>query len=62
MIHGTLHLVGFDDTTGPQQDTMRARQTEILATFGLCPQYAERTEDQANPNDPTTKARHGRDL
>ncbi len=45
VVHGTLHLVGFDDTTARRRTAMRARQTEILATFGLCPQYADRDAD-----------------
>ncbi len=45
VVHGMLHLVGFDDATAQQRAVMRARQTEILAAFGLSPQYADRDTD-----------------
>ncbi len=45
VVHGMLHLVGFDDATAQQRAAMRARQTEILATFGLCQHSADRDTD-----------------
>ena len=35
VIHGTLHLVGHDDSTPRQAVEMRARQQAYLARFGL---------------------------
>jgi probable rRNA maturation factor len=40
-IHGTLHLVGFDDDTPPRQAEMRRQERAYLAKFGLCPRYEE---------------------
>jgi probable rRNA maturation factor len=34
VIHGTLHLVGYDDTTPKQRLVMRKREKEYLAQFG----------------------------
>ncbi|MBN2476581.1 MAG: rRNA maturation RNase YbeY [Pirellulales bacterium] len=35
VIHGTLHLVGYDDATPPQKAEMRERESAYLAHFGL---------------------------
>jgi probable rRNA maturation factor len=35
LVHGLLHLVGFDDTTLEAADAMRRREGEILALAGL---------------------------
>jgi probable rRNA maturation factor len=37
IIHGALHLVGFDDSTPEQQAVMRAAEREVLAKLGLNP-------------------------
>ena len=39
VIHGTLHLVGFDDLEPDLKLEMRAKEREYLATFGLSPRY-----------------------
>ena len=39
VIHGSLHLIGYDDSTDELQDIMRAAETEQLARFGLEPHY-----------------------
>jgi probable rRNA maturation factor len=39
VIHGTLHLVGCDDATPPQQAQMRAKEQACLAHFGLQGHY-----------------------
>jgi rRNA maturation RNase YbeY len=31
MVHGILHLIGYDDHTKSQQKTMRAKENEYLA-------------------------------
>jgi probable rRNA maturation factor len=41
-VHGTLHLVGYDDQTVQGQNEMRERETFYLSQFGLCPRYEER--------------------
>lgn len=35
VLHGTLHLIGYDDTTDPQRSRMRAAERKHLAAFGL---------------------------
>jgi probable rRNA maturation factor len=39
VIHGTLHLAGFDDTTPDRRAEMRLREQHHLAQFGLQPHY-----------------------
>jgi len=35
VIHGTLHLTGFDDTTPEQRTVMQEKEREYLATLGI---------------------------
>ena len=39
LIHGTLHLVGYDDLTDEALPAMRARERHYLSHFGLEPRY-----------------------
>jgi probable rRNA maturation factor len=39
VIHGTLHLVGYDDLTDEALPVMRARERHYLSHFGLEPRY-----------------------
>ena len=41
VIHGTLHLVGYDDQTPADQAAMRDRERLYLARFQLTPRYEE---------------------
>jgi probable rRNA maturation factor len=41
VIHGTLHLVGYDDQTPGQRAAMREEERAYLARFGLQPRYDE---------------------
>jgi probable rRNA maturation factor len=41
VIHGTLHLFGYDDRTTVQRRKMRTRERYYLKQFGLAPHYAE---------------------
>jgi len=41
LVHGLLHLCGYDDLTEPERDVMRAREREILRHWKLVPHYAE---------------------
>jgi probable rRNA maturation factor len=34
LVHGLLHLLGYDDTEEEKRETMHARQQELIATFG----------------------------
>ncbi len=38
-VHGTLHLVGFDDLTPEDEVEMRAAEREVLAEFNLTPPW-----------------------
>ena len=35
IVHGMLHLVGFDDTTSEQQSLMQEKERSYLATLGI---------------------------
>ena len=37
LVHGLLHLTGYDDLTEPERKLMRAREREILALWNLTP-------------------------
>lgn len=37
IVHGTLHLVGLDDTTPDAAAEMRRREREVLARWGVSP-------------------------
>jgi probable rRNA maturation factor len=41
VVHGTLHLVGYDDTNPPARSEMRSKEQLYLAEFGLDPRYDE---------------------
>jgi probable rRNA maturation factor len=41
VIHGALHLVGYDDLQPQVQAQMRSREREHLSHFGLAPRYEE---------------------
>jgi probable rRNA maturation factor len=41
VIHGALHLVGYDDHDDEDRAAMRAAERHHLASFGLQPRYAE---------------------
>jgi probable rRNA maturation factor len=37
LVHGTLHCLGYDDTTPAAASAMRAQERAILAQFGIMP-------------------------
>ena len=39
LVHGTLHLLGYDHITGPDAAKMEALEVEILATLGVPDPY-----------------------
>jgi probable rRNA maturation factor len=43
LVHGLLHLCGYDDLTPEEQRVMRGRERDILRTWQLTPHYVEDT-------------------
>ena len=43
LVHGLLHLCGYDDLTPKEQQVMRGRERDILRLWNLTPHYAEET-------------------
>ncbi len=41
LIHGLLHLLGYDDLVTEEQQIMRQRERELLSIWNLKPHYAE---------------------
>lgn len=41
VVHGLLHLCGYDDVSRKEEALMRQREREVLAEWGLSPHYAE---------------------
>lgn len=41
VVHGLLHLCGYDDLSSKKLAVMRQREREVLAEWGLTPHYAE---------------------
>ena len=41
VVHGTLHLLGYDHMTGAQARKMEPLETAILAEFGIADPYAK---------------------
>jgi probable rRNA maturation factor len=41
VVHGTLHLVGYDDLKASDRRKMRKREQHYLGKFGLKPNYEE---------------------
>jgi len=52
VIHGALHLVGYDDTTADAARQMREQERAMLAHFGRAACYDEPTEaaESSSPN------------
>lgn len=41
VVHGLLHLCGYDDMTRKEQASMQQRERDALADWGLSPHYAD---------------------
>lgn len=37
VVHGLLHLCGYDDTSAETRPVMRSRERDLLAIWGFCP-------------------------
>ena len=46
LVHGLLHLVGYDDTSELAQEAMRLRERYYLAPLKLYPRYEETTNER----------------
>jgi probable rRNA maturation factor len=44
VVHGTLHLVGYDDQSDSDRREMRTRERHYLARFGLVPPWQDSDE------------------
>ncbi len=53
VIHGTLHLVGYDDTTPAGRAEMRRMEQHHLARFDLKPRYDDETMNRKSTNEAT---------
>jgi probable rRNA maturation factor len=47
VVHGLLHLCGYDDGTAAERAAMRARERELLGLWDLEPHYEERTSSSS---------------
>ncbi|MTI14868.1 rRNA maturation RNase YbeY [Sansalvadorimonas verongulae] len=45
VIHGTLHLLGYDHIEDDEAETMEALETSIMLSLGFNDPYEEQTED-----------------
>lgn len=43
LVHGLLHLCGYDDLSAAEQLIMRQRERDVLRCWNLIPHYAEET-------------------
>jgi probable rRNA maturation factor len=41
VVHGLLHLCGYDDRSSKELALMRQRESEMLAEWNLSPHYVE---------------------
>lgn len=46
VVHGSLHLLGYDHESEPEAEAMEARERAILAGLGLPDPYAEGAEER----------------
>ena len=49
VIHGTLHLVGYDDRSPEDALRIRCEETRVLAQFGLAPQDGFEANPEYSP-------------
>lgn len=51
LVHGLLHICGYDDLTPQEQSIMRDREREILSRLGLTLVYAEDSSSRRQPGE-----------
>lgn len=49
LVHGLLHLCGYDDLDDQEQRAMRERERTILGLWGLVPRYEGANHDHVGP-------------
>ena len=49
IVHGTLHLVGYDHIADADADRMEALEARILARLGIDDPYIERAPETSAP-------------
>lgn len=55
VVHGTLHLLGYDDGTDEEREAMQKEENRILATFGWTPpRERETSASRIAPTDQRT--------
>ena len=56
VVHGLLHLCGYDDLTSAEQAVMRDREREILKHWNLVPHYLESAKNSVESVDQSAGA------
>lgn len=54
LVHGTLHLLGYDHIDDQEAEAMEALETTIVTALGFAPPYADIAADQTTVSDQTT--------
>ena len=49
VVHGTLHLLGFDHITDEEARVMESRETAVLQELGFPDPYRDDEQDPDNP-------------
>lgn len=49
LLHGTLHLLGYDHEEEAEADAMEALETRLLADLGVADPYLDRLEEHETP-------------
>jgi probable rRNA maturation factor len=58
VIHGVLHLLGYDHQDDAEATAMESRERELLAGLGVSDPYAPRGASHDAPSDPVDVATH----
>lgn len=61
LIHGLLHLVGYDDLSYTERAVMRARERAMLALFHITPPNSAETHPGEDHSSPTSSSETGDD-
>jgi probable rRNA maturation factor len=61
LIHGLLHLVGYDDLSSTEQKVMRARERAMLALFNITPPDPAETDSGEDKSSSSSSSETGED-